>query len=404
MTAIRLSRLWPSLESIRGLSCVESLWRQRLDDELDRLKPFLRALDRAALEFPRPDGAVPAYRVVRHGPGDIVGVCDETGETIPLSEEHLTVHEIDRRRFCEALALGLGLERQFSAVAETRLVFQLGWLPETAGRRVPAYLALQQEIRAFHSLVGLLACDGPIVLAVPTRQLCGLTKRSDVLTLPLCDSLVLDGSGRFQATETARAAFAEFHCRVSGAACVVPVADRFVFRRRGTMWVITYEGQTLHEPDSRGLAYLGRLISQPDAEIPVADLFASVTGQSGLATNGSAGELLDRTAIAAYKARAQELQEELEEANDFHDLGRRERVAAELQALSDEVTRATGLGGRLRRRDDGERIRKSVCNAIERALARITGQHTALGRHLDASVCRGRSVAYRPPTPVPWIT
>jgi hypothetical protein len=401
MTAIRLSRLWPSLESVHGLSCVEALWRQRLADEFDYVRPFLRPVDQPAMEFPRPDDAGPAYHVIRHGPGDIVGTCGETGDSVSLTEDQLTVYAIDRRRLCEALALGLELDQQFSVIEGVRLAFQLGWLPEASGRRMPAYLALQHELRDFHALVGMLAIHGPILMVVPTRRLCGQVKRSDVLTLPLCDSLLVDRVGRFQATSEFRETIAHFQRRALDATVT---AERFVFRRQGTMWSITYDGETLHEPDSRGLAYLGLLVSQPGVEISVGELFTTVTGNDRVPANGSAGELLDRTAIAAYKARAQELQEELAEANEFHDLGRSDRTTAELQALESEVSRAMGLGGRVRRWDDSERIRKSVCNAIDRALARITKQHAALGRHLDVSISRGRLVAYRPPAPVPWVT
>jgi hypothetical protein len=64
---------------------------------------------------------------------------------------------------------------------------------------------------------------------------------------------------------------------------------------------------------------------------------------------GDAGELLDATAKAAYKARLGELAAELEEAERCSDPGRAAKASTERDFLVGELPRAVGLGGRDRR-------------------------------------------------------
>ncbi len=54
--------------------------------------------------------------------------------------------------------------------------------------------------------------------------------------------------------------------------------------------------------------------------------------------------------------------------------------------------------------DDGDRARKSVSNAIARAIGIIEKQRPALARHLDHSIRMGQFLSYSPEVPVDWAT
>lgn len=177
----------------------------------------------------------------------------------------------------------------------------------------------------------------------------------------------------------------------------------FVFRRKGKIWTLRFEGEVVHMKDSVGLAYIARLLREPDRDIPAISLLAARAGIDPLAASGSAGEILDGEARAKYQRRYSDLREELAEAVANRDLGRSERAQREMEQLATELARATGLGGRNRWQSDKERVRKSVSMAVARDIKNIEKLHKPLGRHLGASISSGRVFRYAPPTPIDWL-
>jgi predicted ATPase len=194
-----------------------------------------------------------------------------------------------------------------------------------------------------------------------------------------------------------------------------------VFRAEGEYWTVSFAGSTCRLKDGRGLHYIARLLHQPHQEVHVlslitvsADLnegpgetpFLEGSSLPFDSTEGDAGEMLDPQARAAYKRRVSELREELAEAEHFHDLGRSERLSAELDFLSQELARAVGLGGRARRAGSPtERARVNVTRAIKLALHKISEHHGALGRHLASTIKTGTYCSYTPDArmPITWL-
>src|SRR5207248_7122250 len=83
--------------------------------------------------------------------------------------------------------------------------------------------------------------------------------------------------------------------------------------------------------------------------------------------------LLDRTARLAFRDRIVELEADLDEADRFGDIERSALARAELDAVVDELARATGLGGRDRRStSNSERARVAATRVIRSALERIS--------------------------------
>jgi predicted ATPase/type II secretory pathway predicted ATPase ExeA len=191
------------------------------------------------------------------------------------------------------------------------------------------------------------------------------------------------------------------------------------FRSEGEYWTVSFAGTTCRLKDARGLHYIAHLLQQPHQEVHVIPLITIGTDLSEGATEAhpihdpslpfdhtegfsDVGEILDPQARAAYKQRLSELREELAEAQQLHDLGRSEQLAAELDFLTHELSSAIGLGGRARRvGSPAERARVNITRAIKLALRKIGEHHPALGQHLATTIKTGAYCSYTPDVRVP---
>jgi hypothetical protein len=172
------------------------------------------------------------------------------------------------------------------------------------------------------------------------------------------------------------------------------------FRRDGKVWTLVFAGRSAQLPDAKGLRDLAVLLAAPGQEVAAVEL---VTGGAQPAATLGADPVLDERARSAYRARLAELDEELTEADARQDIECSARLAAERDALIDELARATGLRGRRRRLGDtAERARTTVTARIRDAIGRIERAHPELGRHLRTSIFTGTRCAYRPAETVRW--
>jgi len=211
----------------------------------------------------------------------------------------------------------------------------------------------------------------------------------------------------------AEATFAEFGLNVEAARArdvaegtpPAAVAEDNVFRNEGEYWTVVFAGEVARLKDSKGLRDIALLLASPNREIAAVDLAARDADPVGraVARSGDAGEVLDEQARAAYKSRIQDLRDEIDEADAANDPGRAERSRAELEALTEQLAGAYGLGGRARKAGDpAERARKAVTERIRDALAKAAKEHPALHRHLKASIKTGAFCSYAPERPVTW--
>jgi tetratricopeptide (TPR) repeat protein len=205
-------------------------------------------------------------------------------------------------------------------------------------------------------------------------------------------------------------------------AASAPAAWRNVFRREGEYWTVCYDGSVVRLKDSKGLRHLARLLAHPGREFHAVDLEAADsqatqaaplgprgrTGGGELEMRpdlGDAGELLDATAKAAYKARLDELQAELDEAERFNDAVRASKARHEMDFLVGELARAVGLGGRDRRAaSHAERARLNATRAIRAAMANLARANPSLGQHLSSTIRTGGYCSYTPDprAPIAW--
>ena len=170
------------------------------------------------------------------------------------------------------------------------------------------------------------------------------------------------------------------------------------------VWTVAFNGRTVPLRDAKGLRDLAVLLAAPGREVAATELVAGVRGGAATAIAAlGADPVLDDRALAAYRARLADLHEEQAQADAHHDIERSARLAAERDALIDELDLATGLGRTAPRLGDAtERARTTVTARIRDAIGRIERVHPELGRHLRASIVTGARCSYRPAETVRW--
>jgi hypothetical protein len=190
----------------------------------------------------------------------------------------------------------------------------------------------------------------------------------------------------------------------SGAAPAGEAVTVHLRRQPSGLWLVGRAGSEVAVPDLRGLHHLHALISRPDITVPVLTLVGTIDGRPALEESGL--EVLDDRARRAYGVRLAELEREIDEATDLADLGRRDRLQDEREALLRQLRLASGLGGRHRVTGSSEeRARIAVRKAIVAAIARIAEIDPWLGRHLRDHVRTGAECRYEstPDQPVRWV-
>ena len=123
---------------------------------------------------------------------------------------------------------------------------------------------------------------------------------------------------------------------------------------------------------------------RPGVEISALDLSDVAAGHPGAGVAASAAEpVIDRQALAAYRARLADIDRDLDEAEQWHDPRGVERLHDERAALLAEIGAVTGLGGRVRTNatDEGQRARVAVRKALAAALRRLARLDPLPGAH-----------------------
>ena len=181
------------------------------------------------------------------------------------------------------------------------------------------------------------------------------------------------------------------------------------FRRDGDVWLVRYAGVNLRLKDGKGPRYLATLLGTPGREIHVLEFGATAAppasrgalhGLSIGAPGASIDDAPDHRARREYRARLDDLRAELEEAEQFADIGRAEQLRVELDQLM--VQLAGRLGSRPVLRSPAETARKAVTKVLRTQIGKLLDVHPALGRHLRDTVQMGTVCVYAPPSPVAW--
>lgn len=173
------------------------------------------------------------------------------------------------------------------------------------------------------------------------------------------------------------------------------------------IWCVGADGTPAMVAASKGLQYLRFLLQRPGSAVSALELSSAISGHPGASVpDGDFGPTLDHRALAAYRSRLAELDEELEEARSWNDDARAERLELERGALRSELSSALGLAGRPRREGEmAERARVAVRKAIAATIRRIREADPAMARLLDGAITTGRFCRYDPDPgrSVQWI-
>jgi TolB-like protein len=168
------------------------------------------------------------------------------------------------------------------------------------------------------------------------------------------------------------------------------------FRREGTLWTLAFDHQVIQMPELRGFHDIARLLAQPEVDIHSANLAGAAVQSSGI-------EMLDETALRAYRTRLNEIEEDLTAAAQTGAVHTAEQLEEERETILAELRRGTGLGGRTRLKGGTEeRARTAVTWRIRNAIKRIGAVHPTLGRHLTHSIRTGTFCSYQPEQPTSW--
>jgi non-specific serine/threonine protein kinase len=197
------------------------------------------------------------------------------------------------------------------------------------------------------------------------------------------------------------------------AATAAVTSGEEALRREGDVWALTYDGHTFRLRDTKGMQYLAVLLASPGREIPAIDLVSRLERPVRTAaadhvlrsTTGPGVPVVDAAARAEYRVRLSELQEEIDEAEQFGDGERAERLRLEFDFITSELAAAVGLGGRTRTHtSEAERARQSTTKAIRQAIDRIAAHDQGIAEHLRHAVRTGVFCVYAPDplTPVRW--
>jgi len=217
MTIKPLTRFWLALERLPGLAAVGPYWRWLIGDDFDLISPLLTPARELADSFPRRNGLGEPYRVIHHGPGDIVGVGEEGEEPIRLSEADLIIYRLEPCSLARCVASVFGIDpdcRQVDGLANT---YQVGLYRPLAGFDFPVYHTIQLEEREYRSALESLVArtSSPFLLLAPTTRHHRLVSKTlltnrNAALLPLADTIQLGGGGRWERSDVADRLLAEF--------------------------------------------------------------------------------------------------------------------------------------------------------------------------------------------------
>lgn len=410
--------LWRSLETTPVLTGVREAWTRIAGDDFPALQPLLRPTGRLAGSYPCSDPTEDGCSrlVVVHGDDDIVSVCGRSPvscERRTHCREDLVVHRLDLTVLAQRLGrlLGVHADQPTPADGLARTV-HVGSHRRAPAGSVPVYLTLPPGRGELAEVVERLAARsaGGFLLLTPsadavTPALTDFLRTRGAATLALADLTVLDERAQLVASPHAAALLSAAGRGGAGTSpddAATPPRDACIFRNQGATWSLAFDGIAASVEDSLGVGYVAELLRTPGVAVHTIRLRDVVAGEAPRAI-GDAGEVLDKKALREIKTRLDAIRDEQDEAREFQDFARVERLEEEAEFLRGQVAQATGLGGRQRRASsDQERARQAVKKAVRRAIAAVGEVHPSLGRHLEQSIRTGKTLVYDPEPPRAW--
>jgi hypothetical protein len=324
--------------------------------------------------------------------------------------------QLDSRNFAKALASALGAELVAEEVKRDRMYF-LGTVVFNQGKRSVlfvrdlegAYSGTKSPSKALtynNYLAPLILVPG--AFEAPTNERHGTFISLRRILSVSNAGLALDHDGLsqllLQKQENAPISIlgeTEFNPSNSS---VSDDGDRNVFRLGSQKCVITFQRHTIYLSRTKGLVYISYLLEAPKKSVTAYKMILAERGNTESYPLGSAGAMIDDQALEEYEERLDELDRLIEEATKDNDIARVEKFQIEREFFYEELKKACGLMGRIRKAsDDAERARKAVSGAIRRAMQIIDREHKLLSAHLKYAIKTGTTLSYEPEQDTPWI-
>jgi TolB-like protein len=169
------------------------------------------------------------------------------------------------------------------------------------------------------------------------------------------------------------------------------------FKKQNGLWHMAYKDTSIQLPEVKGFFDLARLLATPGEEVHCTDMMGTPDSLSDQDTT------IDEKARNAYAQRIRDLHNEIAAAEEMNDLGRMETLSAELDQLTEHLTKALGIGKRVRPLNaPAERARSAVTWRIRNAIKKIDTAHPTLGQHLRHAIHTGNFCSYTPEKEQIW--
>lgn len=186
-----------------------------------------------------------------------------------------------------------------------------------------------------------------------------------------------------------------------------PRSNDFQLEKDGGFWTLSRGAARVTLQDCKGLTYIAELLRRPGCDVHALDLLdlfhdpdraPAASAEPGATTSraGFADDVIDDRARRAYERQLDDLEAQVAAADRDGDPERALALRDDIAALERELSRAVGLGGRVRRASDAERARISVTRAIRLALGRVAEAAPTLGAELAGRVRTGTCCRYDP--------
>jgi TolB-like protein len=168
--------------------------------------------------------------------------------------------------------------------------------------------------------------------------------------------------------------------------------------KENDIWRISYDGSTIQIPEVKGFYDIQKMLMQPRQLYHCAELMGSTLEDSG-------EKVIDEKARRQYQKKILELQSDIEEAEQYSNFERIEKLHEEYDKLVDHLSQSLNLKGKIRETGGAiEKARSAVTWRIRNAIAKIELYHPLLGTHLSNAIKTGTFCSYKPDRNIVWIT
>ena len=118
---------------------------------------------------------------------------------------------------------------------------------------------------------------------------------------------------------------------------------------------------------------------------------------------GTGFDLLDKNAIASLKLYIEQLDDQIEEANEFDNIEKKEKLESEKERIVARLSADMGLAGKSRLSTSPiEKIRKNVEKRVSTDINKIQKSFPDFADHLKTAIKTGTTCKYTPVPDLIW--